>query len=63
MADWTPELGLLKALTGLCHGVTPVVLTPVDRKVINWATEKGFRVAVMAGTCEIRRNPSHPEAK
>ncbi len=56
MAPWMPDIGLLRALTDLCHDRTPVVLTPPDRRVVEWATRQGFRVTVVAGTCEIRRN-------
>ena len=58
MVDWMPDRSLLKALTDLCHGATDVVLTPPDRKVVEWATRQGFRVALVSGTCEIRVNAS-----
>jgi acyl-CoA synthetase (AMP-forming)/AMP-acid ligase II len=53
MQAWTPDLGLMKALMALNAGETPVVLTEPDRDLTAWAEERGYRVTIVAGVCEI----------
>lgn len=65
MLNFTPEIGLLKALIAMNDGRTSVVYTPPDQQVVAWANRQGYRVTLVSGTAEIRPGdtmdiPLHP---
>ncbi|WP_203715880.1 hypothetical protein [Asanoa siamensis] len=63
MLNWTPDIGLLKALIAMNDGRTDVVLTPPDQKVVAWADQQGYKVALVAGVCEIRPGETTVDAR